>query len=403
MALKEVFRLALESLRAHKFRAVLTMLGLIIGVFAVVMLVSLGQGAKRYVLNEFQSLGSNLIIIQPGRTDKKNRMGPPISAASKSKMTVRDVDALEKRALNLQAVTGLVFASASLRFEDSISNNNIFGANEQFGQIISMPIGTGSFFTHEEHDYGRRVVVLGFKLKQSLFGDEVAVGKTIKINNSEFRVIGVLAKIGDKLGFNLDEFAIIPTPAALRLFNEDKLFGIRAKASTRVGLDDAIAEVKEILMERRNGEEDFTIVTQVSALESLGRLLNMLSYMLGGIAGISMLVGGIGIMNIMLVSVAERTSEIGIRRAVGARKRDILKQFLTEAIVLSVIGGAIGIIAAFVIAQGLFWYYPTFDMRPEWTIILPTFALAAIIGVFFGVWPAARAAQIEILDALRHE
>jgi len=213
----------------------------------------------------------------------------------------------------------------------------------------------------------------------------------------------VLAKIGDRLGFNLDEFAIIPTNSALRLFNEDKLFGIRAKASTRVGLDDAINEVKEILKERRNGEEDFTIVTQVSAMESLGRLLNMLSYMLGGIAGISMLVGGIGIMNIMLVSVSERTSEIGIRRAVGARKQDILKQFLIEAMVLSVIGGVIGIIASLFVAQTLYWFFPSFDMRPAVSVIMPTVILSMLIGVFFGVWPAARAARIETLDALRHE
>lgn len=402
MSLKEVLRLAFESLRAHKFRALLTMLGLIIGVFSVVSLVSLGQGAKRYVLAEFQSLGTNLIIIQPGRTDKKTRMGPPVGAA-KRKMTLRDVEALEKRALNLEAVTGLVMASGSIRFEDSLSNINVFGSNEKFAEIISMPVAKGEFFSREEHDYGRRVVVLGNNVKFHLFGEEEAVGRTIKINNSEFRVIGILAKIGDKLGFNLDEFAMVPTTAALRLFNEDKLFGIRAKASTRVGLDDAIAEITEILKERRNGEEDFTIVTQVSAMESLGRLLNMLSYMLGGIAGISMLVGGIGIMNIMLVSVSERTSEIGIRRAVGARKRDILKQFLSEAVVLSLIGGAVGIIVAFVLAQGLFWFFPSFDMRPTWPVVAPAFGLATLIGVFFGVWPAARASRIETLDALRHE
>lgn len=402
MPFREVIRLAIESLRAHKFRAALTMLGLVIGIFAVVTLVSLGQGAKRYVLSEFQSLGTNLIIIQPGRTDKKTQMGPPIGSA-KRKMTLRDVDALERKALNLEAVSGLVFASSTIRFEDSLSNINVFGCNEKFTQIISMPVAYGSFFTREEDDYGRRVVVLGNNVKRYLFGDDVAVGRTVKINNSEFRVIGVLAKIGDKLGFNLDEFAMVPTTAALRLFNEDKLFGIRAKASTRVGLDDAIAEATEILKERHNGEEDFTIITQVSAMESLGRLLSMLSYMLGGIAGISMLVGGIGIMNIMLVSVSERTSEIGIRRAVGARRRDILKQFLSEAVVLSIIGGTIGIAGAIILAQGLFYLYPSFDMRPTWAVLGPAFVISSLIGVFFGVWPAARASKIETLDALRHE
>lgn len=402
MRVSEVVRLAFESLFAHKFRAALTMLGLVIGVFAVVTLVSLGQGAKRYVLNEFQSLGTNLIIIQPGRTDERNKFGPPAGNTAR-KMTVRDVEALERKAVNIQAVTGLILASGTIKFEEAVSSIRVFGSNEQFPQILSMPVGDGSFFSKEEHDSGRRVVVLGGEVKRDLFGEESAIGRTVKLNNSEFRVVGVLAKVGEKLGFNLDEFALIPTNAALRLFNEDKLFGIRAKASARVTLQDAIDEVTEILKDRRNGEEDFTIITQASAMESLDRLLSMLSYMLGGIASISMLVGGIGIMNIMLVSVSERTSEIGIRRAVGAKRTDILKQFLTEAIVLSLIGGAIGIAASMLVAQGLHFAYPSFDMRPTASVILPAFGISALIGVLFGVWPAARAARIETLDALRHE
>jgi putative ABC transport system permease protein len=223
------------------------------------------------------------------------------------------------------------------------------------------------------------------------------------MNESEFRVVGVLDEMGDKLGLNFDELGFIPTQAALRLFNDDKLFGIRAKASSRVGVDDAVAEITEILKERRDGEEDFTVITQVSMMESMNTILDMLTYVLGAIAAISMVVGGIGIMNIMWVTVVERTQEIGIRRAVGARRRDILQQFLAEAVALSMLSGFLGVGGALVITYGLHFFFPSFDMRAPLWILIPAFLVALVVGVAFGVGPAWRASRIETLDALRYE
>ncbi len=402
MQYREVVRLSIESLVAQKLRTALTVLGMVIGVGAVVLLVSLGQGAKNYVMEEFEGLGSNLIVIQPGKSDRKTHMGPPVGAAQR-KMTTADVAAIERKALNVEAVSGLVLGTVSVRHEDSLSNITVFGTNDRFPDILSISIGRGGYFTREEDEYKRRVVVLGRNVVEELFGDEDPIGRTVKLNESEFRVVGVLAPMGDKLGLNFDELGFIPTEAALKLFNEDKLFGIRVKASSRGSIDDAAAEITEILKERRDGEEDFTVITQVSMMESLNTILNMLTYVLAAIAAISMIVGGIGIMNIMWVSVVERTQEIGIRRAVGARRRDILKQFLAEAVGLSVLSGGMGVGGATLLTHILHIVFPSFDMRAPIWIVVPAFALALLVGVVFGVAPAWRASRIETLDALRFE
>jgi putative ABC transport system permease protein len=402
MRLKEIVRMSTESLLAQKLRTALTILGMVIGVGSVVLLVSLGEGAKRYVLREFEGLGSNLIIIQPGKSDRKTHFGPPVGAAQR-KMTTADVAAIEKRALNLEAVSGVVMGTASARRDESISNITLFGTNEQFPRIITLAQGSGGYFTREEDEYRRRVVVLGSNIAEQLFGDEDPIGRAIKLNESEFRVVGVLAPMGDKLGLSFDEIGFIPTEAALKLFNEDKLFGIRAKASSRVGIDDAVAEITQILKDRREGEEDFTVLTQVSMMESMNTILSMLTYVLAAIAAISMIVGGIGIMNITWVSVVERTQEIGIRRAVGARRRDILQQFLAEALGLSFLSGALGVGGALAITYSLRLFFPSFDMRAPLWIVFPALILAILVGVIFGVGPAWRASRVETLDALRHE
>jgi putative ABC transport system permease protein len=216
-------------------------------------------------------------------------------------------------------------------------------------------------------------------------------------------VIAVVGKAGQNLGFNMDDMVFIPTKSTMRIFNENDLLGIRAKAKARVSMDDAVEEIRILLKQRHNGEEDFTIITQVSMLETMNTILGMLTYVLGGIAMISMVVGGIGIMNIMLVNVTERTREIGVRRAVGARRSDILKQFMVEAIVLSSVGGLIGLIGSVGLTYLLYWFLPKFDMRaPNW-ILLPAFSISSITGILFGVWPARKAARLETIEALRYE
>lgn len=402
MSWREIFRLSIEALLSQKIRAFLTILGMVIGVAAVVLLVSIGNGAKTFVTGQLEGLGTNFIVVQPGKTDKKTSFGPPIGAAQR-KMTLADVQAIEKRSFNLEAVTGLVLGTTTVRYDENIANVSVFGTNDQFLRIFNLKAGLGQFFSREDDDNGRRVVALGSKVAKNLFGDEPALGKQIKLNQREFRVIGIMAKTGNKLGLNLDDFAFIPTTAALRTFNDDKLFGIRAKARSRSSLDEAVEEIRSIMKERRDGEEDFTIATQKEMMETLDSILSMLTYVLTGIATISMIVGGIGIMNIMLVNVSERISEIGIRRAVGARQRDIVKQFLAEAIALSLTGGMLGLLMAFTITSIGSFFYPAFDMRPPSWILAPAFLLSVFVGIIFGVWPAFKAARIQTLDALRHE
>ncbi len=402
MLFKKYFFNSLEALIENKLRSALTMLGMVIGVSAVILLVSVGTGAKRYITSEFESLGTNIVIVQPGKTDKKSSMRAPVTS-SKGKLTLLDVDALLKRGSNLSAVSGVMFGSCSVKNEFASVNVNLLGSSDQLTKIFNLVIQDGSYISKEEDDVGRRVVVLGHNVKRSLFGNEEALGKLVKINDSEHRVIGVVKESGDKLGFNVDEIVFVPTRSALRLFNTERLFGIRASAKTRSGMNDAVKEVTEILKERHDGEEDFTIITQVSMLESMNTILNMLTYALGAIAFISMLVGGIGIMNIMLVSVTERTREIGIRRAIGARQSDILIQFLSEAIMISVTSGLAGIIFAMMMTYSIFIFYPGFDLRPPFWILPPAFLMSFTTGVVFGVWPARKASKIQTIDALRYE
>ena len=402
MPLREIIRLAFEALLANKLRSGLTMLGLIIGVGAVVLLVSIGNGAKNYVTGQFEGLGTNLIMVQPGKTDRKSAMGSPMGLV-KRKMTLADVEALQRRGLNFDGVTGITMGSGSVSYLERTNNVSILGANEQFARIFNVRLESGQYYSHEDEEGSRRVVVLGHTVSTSLFGEESPVGKLVKINNSEFRVIGVLTRGGNKLGVNLDDYVYIPTRAALRLFNDDKLLGLRVRARSKSSIADANNEITSILKDRRNGEEDFTIVTQESMLQTMNTILGMLTYVLGGIAMISMIVGGIGIMNIMLVSVTERTREIGIRRAVGARRSDVLRQFLAEAIALSVVGGLIGLVSSTAFTYLVSAFISGFNMRaPNW-ILAPAFLLSSITGIVFGVWPARKASQIETIEALRFE
>lgn len=402
MMLRKIFINSFEALVENKLRSILTMLGMIIGVSAVILLVSVGTGAKRYITAEFESLGTNIIIIQPGKTDKKSSMGPPVSS-SKGKISIADVDAIQKGSQLLSAISGVMYGAGTVKNETSTSNIFVMGSNEQLQKIFNINIIQGNYISKEDEDSGRRVAVIGWNVKENLFGKDPALGKLIKVNESEHRVIGVVKPTGDKLGFNVDEMIFIPNRSALRLFNTDKLFGIRAAAKSRASLDDAVKDITAILKERHNGEEDFTIITQVTMMDSMNTILNMLTYALGAIAFISMLVGGIGIMNIMLVSVTERTKEIGIRRAVGARQSDILKQFIIEAVVISVSGGLIGILISLFITYVLYFLFPGFDMRPPFWIIPPSFFMSLFTGLIFGVWPARKAARIQTIDALRYE
>lgn len=402
MPIREVIFLAFEAIYANKLRSMLTMLGIIIGVAAVVLLVSIGNGAKNYITQQFMGMGTNLIMIQPGRTEGKSSFGPPIGSAQRP-LNLHDVEALEKQSFSLEAVTGVTFGMGTAKIDNRSMNAQVLGASDKFFQILNVKLQLGQILSREEADTGRKVAVIGHKVAKTLFDDANPLGQLIKILDSQHRVIGVFEPSGEKLGFNMDNMILVPTKDAMRIFNDEKLLGIRAKAKSLASINDAVAEIKIILKHRHSDQEDFTVTTQLAMLDTMGTILGMLTYVLAGIAMISMLVGGIGIMNIMLVSVTERTREIGIRRAVGARKQDILTQFIVEAMVLSVTGGLIGLGISIFITSAIYWALPDFDMRAPIWILAPSFLISLFTGVIFGVWPARSAANIETIEALRYE
>jgi len=394
---------AFEALFTNKMRSILTMLGVIIGVASVILLVSMAEGAKQYILKQFTGLGTNLIMIQPGKLQTKGGGFPMAGIASTHKLTLSDVKAIRREATAIDGAFPLILGALAVKYRDAHTDATIVGVNEQFTSIINVSPQIGGFMTREESDAGRNVGVLGYNIWKALFGDKNPLGKIMKLGNFYFRVIGVMKKRGQSLGFNWDNLVYVPARSAERLFNTDSLFGIRVKARSKALIDEAVLQITQILKRQHDNNVDFTVITQNAMLSTVGMIMNMMTFVLAGIAAISLLVGGIGIMNIMLVSIKERTREIGIRKAVGAGRNDILLQFLIESATISSIGGIIGIlfgIGGGLTIQSLISGF-NISITP-WSVLL-AFFFSAIVGIFFGVYPAYKAAQLDPIESLRYQ
>jgi len=393
---------SLENLAVNPLRSLLTMLGVIIGVFSVITLISIGEGAKKYVTSEFAGLGTNVLIVTPGASMTSG--GPPIVNQT-HKLTIGDADAMRQRCPSLSHVAPVVIATSSLKYRNRVRDNTpVLGSTSEVAVIRNLHAAHGSFIPPREAHAEKRVCVVGVRVVQDLFGqDENPLGKWVRIQQTNYRVIGILEKKGVSLGFDLDTVVIVPVEAAQETFDTDALFEILGRTADTGRADQSIREVRAALLRRHSGREDFTITDQTAMLDALNRILDVLTYALAGIAAISLLVGGIGIMNIMLVSVGEKTREIGVRKAVGATRGDILAQFLVESLTISVAGGAIGAALGVGIALGLGWWFPSFPVEVKaWTIVL-ALGFSIAVGVFFGVTPARRAAQLDPVEALRYE
>ncbi|MBI4639231.1 MAG: ABC transporter permease [Candidatus Tectomicrobia bacterium] len=394
-------RVAWRAIMASKTRSALTMLGVVVGVTSVILLVSIGEGAKRYVNEQFTGLGSNLLIITPGKTETTG--GPPIVGATAHKLTIDDAIALKRRGSYLADVAPIVFGTSRMKYENRGRDVTTLGVTYEFQRVRNIYVEIGSFLSPEDVDSRRRVVVIGRTVKKDLFGDSNPLGKRVKIGGRSFRVIGITERKGTSLGIDIDDVIFIPVKTAQEIFDTDGLFEILAKAANERVIDRAKEQIIQLLSTRHNHEEDFTVRSQGAILSTLDTILTTLTWVLGAIAGISLIVGGIGIMNIMLVSVGERTREIGVRKAVGARNRDILLQFLMESVTLSLLGGTLGVLIGGGGAKLLGQVFPSLPVEISlWAIVL-AFLFSASVGVFFGVYPARKASLLNPIEALRRE
>lgn len=399
MSLWEVFLTALDAIRANKVRTLLTTLGVTIGVLSVILLVSLGEGAQQYLAEKFAGLGSNLLQVTPGHRDTKGIGSFPLNTVRK--LVHEDEIALRQRGFLLDGVTGIINGGGLVKYQNRTRDTMILGVGLNFDKIRELFTDQGRFFNEEDINSHRRFVIMGRVVLKELFGEEEALGKMLKVADREFRVIGITARKGTTLGLDFDDLVLIPNTTAMDLFALDSFNAILVKAKDRANVYPAIEEVRSILKSKHNNQEDFTIISQDDMLSTINGILATMKLILLAIASVSLLVGGIGIANIMLVSVRERTREIGIRRAVGAKKRHILLQFLFEAMFVSILGGCNGLL----LGEGLVALARLASVPIQVSIntIFISIGFSAIVGVISGVAPARRAAQLDPVEALRYE
>jgi putative ABC transport system permease protein len=390
----EAFRVAWGALVANKLRSSLTMLGVVIGVAAVVVLVALGAGAKHEVEQQVEGLGSNIIIVVPGKFE----LG---SAPTISRLTLDDVDLLGRVVGDERRVAVSVASGENVSVGRRETFVTVNGVNENVPNVFDRPLARGEYITASDVDTRRRVAVLGSTVVRRLFGDIDPLGRQVSIAGVRFRVIGVFAPVGSTFGVDRDTEVHIPVTAAQRLFGVDRIDGLAVKAPRADDVEPLQGKLTAALRDKYDGEE-FSAVTQTQILGTIGRILGLLTLVLAAIAAISLLVGGVGVSNIMLVSVRERTREIGLRKALGARQRDILLQFLIEAVLLCVVGGLVGIGVGVGSSLLVAAVSPLPAVIAWWSPAL-AFTVSAAVGVFFGVAPARRAGRLDPVVALRTE
>jgi len=402
MNLPELFLTALDTIRASKVRAFLTTLGVIIGVLAVILLVALGEGVRQYIGDTFASLGSNVIQIMPGKRDTKGGPTPPMSGVA-HKLTPEDELAIARRTFSTDGVGGIVQGAATLRYQTRRRDSMSMGVGVRVADIRNITVESGRWFTDDDVTGHRRYVVIGRTIQQELFGTENPLGKTLKVNDAEFRVIGILEHKGQSLGMDMDDIAFIPSSTSLDLFAIDGYTALLARARDKASTDAAIEEITEVLKRRHNDQVDFTIISQDEMLATVNTIMGTMTAVLAAIASIALVVGGIGIANIMLVSVRERTREIGVRRAVGATRTTIMMQFLVEAVVISTLGGIIGLSLGGGIIALARLAIPGLPVQLSAWVVVTALGFAALVGVVSGVMPARSAAKLDPVEALRFE
>lgn len=399
MRLRDLVGLAGGALRGHALRTALSMLGIAIGICSVILLTSIGEGTRDYVLGQFTQFGANLIAINPG---KQETVGiPGVLGGSTRKLTIEDAEAVA-RLPGVEEVAMFVFGSARVEAGNRGRSVYVYGATSALPDVLQFGVRQGTFLPEGDPRRGAAVAVLGPRLKRELFGADNALGAFVRIGSQRFRVIGVMEPKGQILGFDIDDAAYIPVARGMRLFNVDELFEIDVIFSN-ARMEAAVTDSVRRLLVDRHGREDFTLTSQAAMLEVFGNVMNIVTLGVGAIAGISLLVGSIGILTIMWIAVGERTGEIGLLKALGATGGQIQLLFLAEAAALSLVGGAAGVGAGIGMAAMARAVVPGLPIQTPGAFVALALAVSLITGLVSGVLPARRAARLDPVDALRAE
>jgi putative ABC transport system permease protein len=396
----DLMRLSSGAMRGHPLRSILSMLGIAIGVAAVIMLTSLGEGARRYMVSEFSEFGTNMITVNPGKTETTGM--PGAFGGTTQKLTIEDAEALARLPI-LETVVPVAFGQARVEGNGKGRSVFIYGSTEDLPAVLKFTVGQGQFLPAGDPRRGSSVAVIGPKLKRELFGEENALGRFVRIAGARLRVIGIMEPKGQILGMDMDDAAYIPVATAMRLFNLDEVQEIDIIIAHEGLTDAAIEEIRTLLIDRHRGDEDFTVISQSEMLEVFGRVMDVLTLGVAVIAGISLLVGSIGIFTMMWISVGERVSEIGLMRALGATEGQIQTVFLTEAILLTMIGGIAGLLFGLFSTVVMRLILPAFPAGAPVEYVISALAISVLAGVISGVGPARRAAGLAPVDALRTE
>lgn len=396
MRTRDLLRFSAGALRGHRLRTVLSLMGVTIGVASVIMLTSLGEGARLFVTGEFASLGSNLIIVLPGKTE--TRGAAPFVNAAPHDLTLSDVDALLRRVPSIQRIAPICLGTSPAAFGDRSRDVMVIGTTHEMLSIRHLEVGVGRYLPPGERD--APICVIGTKIQRELFGNRNPLGEMIRLGEYRFRVIGVQAPRGTSIGVNFDEVVAVPVETAMRMFDRHTLLRVLIEVYSHRDMTAVEDEVVAVLTERHDGDEDVTVMTQDAVLSTFHQILGILTAALVGIAAISLTVAGIGIMNVMLVSVSERSREIGLLKALGVTSQQVQAVFLVEASMISTAGGLVGL-AVGLGAGGIFRHFvPDFPIQPPMWAVLAAMLVSVSVGLLFGGLPARRAARLDPVFAL---
>ncbi len=399
MLLRDLITLTSSSFLTYRMRSFLTGLGIAIGIAAVILLTSIGEGLHQFMLSEFSQFGTNIISVQPGKTQTQG--GNVGIFGSSRPLTLEDADALRRLPFVEHVIPGLV-GNAGVRSDGRSRRTMVLGEGRDFASAFTMKVKSGVFWTDADNEQARAQVVVGAKIERELFAGANPLGQYLRVGGQRFRVIGVMESKGQILGMDMDDTVFIPAARAMELFNRPGLMEVNVSYRADVPAETMIKLIKERMTER-HGREDFTIISQEQALEVLSSVLNILTFAVGALGGISLLVGAVGILTIMTMAVTERTAEIGLLRALGAREKQVLTLFLSEAMLLSALGGLMGLALGVGIAQGLHLLFPALPVHTPWLFAVLAELTAVSIGLAAGVVPAMRAARLDPVEALHAE